>query len=79
MKKIIIAFVLLLVIAGGLVGTYFSLLSAPSKEDLILEFDVEKGSTYSSIAEDLQKEKFIKSALAYKIYLKLHPVEENLE
>ena len=79
MKKLLVLLILLVVIGLGLYGTYNILLTAPSKDDLILEFDVEKGSTYNSIADNLEKEKFIRSALAYKIYIKLNPVEEDLE
>ena len=79
MKKLIGLVIFILVLVGVVFGSYSYLISAPSKDDLILEFDVEKGSTYNSIADSLQKEKFIRSALAYKVYLKLNPVEENLE
>ena len=79
MKKLLIFIVLIIIICLGLYGTYNYMISAPSNESLVLEFDVEKGSTYSSIAESLKKEKFIRNSLAYKIYLKLHPVEEQLE
>ncbi len=79
MKKLLILIILLALIVGGVFFTYNHMISAPSNEDLILEFNVEKGGTYNSIAEDLEKEGFIRSALFYKIYLKLNPVEENLE
>ena len=79
MKKILIFIIIILIICGCSYGLYNHLISSPSKDDLIFEFDVAKGSTYSSIAEDLEREKFIRSSFAYKIYLKLNPVEENLE
>ena len=79
MKKLLILIVVLGLIVGGLYLGYNHMLSAPNGEDLILEYTVSKGSTYNSIAEDLEKEGFIRSALAYKIYLKLNPIEENLE
>ena len=79
MKKLLIIIIAIVLICFGLFGTYKFMLKAPSNKDLILEFDVAKGSTYSSIAKDLKREKFIKSDLAYKIYLKLNPVEEPLE
>lgn len=79
MKKLLVIIIFLAIICGGVYLTYNHLLSAPSNDDLILEFDVEKGSTYTSIADSLEKEKFIRSALAYKIYLKLNPVTDSLE
>ena len=79
MKKLLIAIVVLALIILGVFLGYKHMISAPSKKTLVLEFNVEKGSTYSSIAENLESEGLIRSALAYKIYLKLNPVEENLE
>ncbi len=79
MKKLLFLIIFLVLVVGCVYFTYNHMLSAPSKDDLILEFDVSKGSTYSSIAESLEKENFIRNAIAYKVYLKLNPVEENLE
>ena len=79
MKKFLVLIIILALIAFGLYMGYNSMISAPSNDDLILEFNVEKGSTYNSIAESLEKEGFIKNALCYKIYLKLNPVSDNLE
>ena len=79
MKKLLIFIVAIIIICFGCILTYKHMISAPSKDTLVLEFYVEKGSTYSSIAKDLKKEKFIRNELAYKIYLKLNPVEEQLE
>ena len=79
MKKVLVLLITLILLGAICFLTYKHMISAPSNEDLILEFNVEKGSTYNSIAEDLEKEGFIRSALFYKIYLKLNPVEENLE
>ena len=79
MKKLLIFIIVIILICGGLYLTYNHMISAPSKDSLVLEFDVPKGSTYSSIADSLKKEKFIRNTLAYKIYLKLNPVEEQLE
>jgi len=79
MKKLLIFIISILLVCFCVYGTYHYMLGSPSDKDLILEFDVEKGSTYSSIAESLEKEKFIKNALCYKIYLKLNPVDDTLE
>lgn len=54
---------------------YFSKLSAPTKEDTKVEFVIKNGDTYSSIAEKLEEEQLIKSATAYKIYLKIKKPE----
>ena len=64
MKKILIFIIIILIICGCSYGLYNHLISSPSKDDLIFEFDVAKGSTYSSIAEDLEREKFIRSSFA---------------
>lgn len=53
----------------------FSKLSAPTKEDSKVEFVIKNGDTYSSIAKKLEEEKIIKSATAYKIYLKVKKPE----
>ena len=79
MKKLLIIIVILALLAGGTFFLYKNMISAPSNKDLILEFNVEKGSTYSSIADKLEEEGFIKNALFYKVYLKLNPVSEQLE
>ena len=79
MKKLLVVIILLALIVGGSFLVYNHMISAPSNEDLVLEFNVEKGSTYNSIAEDLEKGGFIRSALFYKVYLKLNPVSDNLE
>ena len=79
MKKLLICIIVLVLICAGAYGTYNYMIGAPSKDSKVLEFDVEKGSTYSSIASDLEKGGFIRNSLAYKIYLKLNPVEDNLE
>lgn len=79
MKKLLFIIIFILFVCFGLFGTYNYMISAPSKEDLVLEFNVSEGSSYNTIAEDLEKGKFIRNAFAYKIYLKLHPVSEQLE
>lgn len=66
----IIAFLLLSLIITIVV--YFSNLSAPTKEDIKVEFAVKSGDTYMSISENLEENKLIRSSLAYKIYLKTH-------
>ncbi len=46
--------------------------SAPGNDETIEPFTVEEGSSYATVGEKLQAEGFIKSALAYKIYVKLN-------
>ena len=80
MKKIIIIiFVLLVVICGGAYFGYNHLISAPSDEKESVNIYISEGSSYSSIANTLKDNGLIRNVLAYKIYLKLNPVEEKLE
>ncbi len=80
MKKVLLFLFVLIVLACG--GAYFGynyLISAPSKEKETVNIYVDEGSSYSSIGKMLEDNKLIRSELAYKIYLKLNPVNENLE
>ena len=54
---------------------YFSKLGKPTKEDFKIDFKIQNGDTYSSIAANLENEGLIKSEFAYKIYIKLHKQE----
>lgn len=46
-------------------------LSPVSKDDTVIEFEVAKGSTYSTLASSLKEAGLIRSPLAYKIYVKV--------
>lgn len=67
---IIISAILLIILLTIVV--YFSKLSAPTKKDEKIEFVIEKGNTYTSIAKKLKEQNLIKSQFAYKIYIKLN-------
>ena len=49
---------------------YYYLLSAPSKDSSVNSFEVKPGSV-SSIATSLKENDYIRSDLAFKIYIKL--------
>ena len=76
MKKFIIcicSFISLLVIVMSIIILlYLSGIKAVSKSNKEIEFLVEKGSNYYSIASSLKSEGLIKSELWYKVYLKLN-------
>lgn len=73
-KKGIIAIILsaIILITLIIIVVYFSKLSSPTKKDEKVEFVIEKGNTYTSIAKKLDENGLIKSQLAYKIYIKLN-------
>lgn len=54
-------------------------LSAPSKDKAKKIFVVQKGERVNSIASRLEKEGFIRSNFAFKIYLKLNGKEKSLQ
>ena len=70
-KLTVIAALLVLLILGGVMG-YSTMTSAPGDDDTIVPFNVPEGSTYSTVGELLKEQGFIKSELAYKIYIKIH-------
>ena len=51
---------------------YFGKLGAVSSTSSVVDFKVEKGESYSSLAKRLYDSRLIKSSFAYKIYIKLH-------
>lgn len=78
MKKFIIfLFFLCLIIGGALVGSYFYLIKG-GKDNETVNIYVKEGDTYSTISKTLKDNELIKSELAYKIYIKMHP-PGNLE
>lgn len=83
MKKYIIIIgvflvLFLLIILGGFLA-YNNSIKAVSNDKTKKEFIVESGNNYYTIADELYKNKLIKSELGYKIYLKLHKPEHGLE
>ncbi len=65
-----LALIILLVLITIVV--YFIKIKAVSKENIKVEFRVEQGDTYNSIANELKEKDLIRSPLAYKIYIKTH-------
>ena len=79
MKKILKYMILLfLTLVVVLVGAYFYLISAPSKDSKEVTFTVSEGQTYSTIGKALKEKGLIRNEIAYKIYIKLNKVG-NLE
>lgn len=79
MKKVV-KFLILLLIVGlvTLIGAYFYLTSAPSKDGKDVTFTVAEGETYNTIGNKLKEKGLIRNELVYKIYVKLNK-PENLE
>lgn len=67
--KYTLVFILILI---GFLLIYKAETGPVNKSDEIITFEVEKGSTYNSIAHSLKEKNLIKSELFYKIYIKLH-------
>ena len=75
-KILLILFSIFLVCIIGLITTYQVLLMPVSNNNKIINFEVEKGSTVYGIASELKKDNLIKSVLAYKIYVKIHRIND---
>ncbi|HOZ53938.1 MAG TPA: endolytic transglycosylase MltG [Bacilli bacterium] len=75
-KIVLIIFSILLLGVIGIITTYQILLMPISSNSKIINFEVEKGSTVYGIANKLKKENLIRSILAYKIYVKLHSIND---
>lgn len=76
MKKFLFVITSLITFTISFLGVWFayyhvSLKSVESKS-VAINFAVEEGSNYYSIANDLLKNKLIRSKFSYKIYIKLH-------
>ena len=71
---IIIVLVVLLMI-GGFIGTWFYLQSpVDSSDDKIIEVEIKSGTTSTGIGEILKEKKLIKSVNLFKLYLKINHV-----
>ena len=80
MKKVIVILVCtILVCALALFFTYKFMIKAPSDKSEEVTFTVKEGSSYGTIASSLKEKGLIKNEIVYKIYLKLNPVDDNLE
>lgn len=76
MKKLVIIILVLSLLIPILV--YFYLIGPASRDEGVIDFKVESGSSYLTISNSLKEKNLIKSVAAYKIYIKLNqpkPVE----
>lgn len=75
-KKFLIFIILLIVISLCIiVSAYVFMISPKDKNGKIKEFEIEKGMTYYDVSEKLEKENIIKSALFFKLYLKINKID----
>ena len=78
MKKFLLCILILILIVANVWVIYLNQLKAVGTSKEEIEFIVEENETYISLASKLKEKNLIKSELAYKIYLKLNPLN-NLE
>ncbi len=75
---IVVVILVILLIVGSVIGTYFYMLTSPSKSSEEVTISISEGQTYSTISSMLKEKGLIRNEIAYKVYLKLHEVG-NLE
>ena len=74
---LILSFILIFVVASiSIVAAYNIGISKVSNNNKIIEFEVQKNSTYYSLASSLKENNLIRSEFFYKIYLKLNKPTE---
>ena len=75
-RKIIIVFLTIIVIfiIAGCVSCIYNL-SAVNNDETTIELEIEKGSSFLSIASMLKEKNLIRSKLFYKLYIKIYKVE----
>ena len=80
MKKFLL-FLFIIVILGCacIYFGYNHLISAPSDNTDNVTITIKKGSSYGTISSLLKEKNLIRNELAYKVYLKLNPVDKGLE
>ena len=76
LKFISAIIVLIIVSVVFVILAYNNGISAVSKEDLKVEFEVTENSTYLTLGSDLKEKDLIKSELFYKVYIKLNQPNE---
>ncbi len=74
-KFLLFLIVLVILIIVVCLGLYKFATLAVSSTSKTVEFTVEEGSTYYTLANELKENNLIKSAFFYKVYLKLHSPE----
>lgn len=70
----LIIFIILFIIIGLVLYSY--MLSAISSKSNIVKYKIEDGAYVYNVGADLEKKGIIRSALAYKIYVKLHNIND---
>ena len=75
MRKLILIFLVLFLLVANVWVIYNGELKAVSNNENDVEFIVEKGETYTSIASKLKSKNLIRSEFAYRIYLKLNSLK----
>lgn len=78
-KKIFIVILALLLIA--IFGVFYvrTLFLAPSNDSKIVSFIVDKGSSITKIANNLQKEGLVKNALVFKYYIQFTGIQNKVQ
>ncbi len=74
----IVIFLLFLVVVSGFIYIK-TLFLAPSKDSQVVGFMVDKGSSITKIANNLQKEGLIKNALVFKYYVQITGVQNKIQ
>ena len=70
-RTLVIILVITLLLIGFLL-IYKAEISKVNNSDKIITFEVEKGSTFNSLAHSLKEKNLIKSEFFYKLYVKIH-------
>lgn len=81
MRKYLVFIVFLLVLALAAIGGifwYFSQTAAPGNSSEEKRFVITKGSSATKIANDLEKEGLVKSALAFKVYTQINGITGSI-
>lgn len=78
-KKIIIIIIILISTILIMLGSWFYLVSAPSKNSSEVVFTIDENDTYSTIYNKLKNEGLIRSTLMYRVYIKLNTPQKGLE
>ncbi len=75
-KKLLLIFIIIciVILVSGCAVSIYSL-SAVNDDDTVIEFEVEKGSSFLSIAPSLKEENLIRSELFYKLYVKIYKAD----
>lgn len=76
MNKLKIGLIVVIVLILGVVITYISLFKKVSSSDTVIKVDIPLGTGPGGIADILEEKDVIKSALGFKIYIKLNDIND---